>query len=179
MIASFSRSGKTTSLKHLFNDLFDHTEYTPLFVSFNGDSGFVQREGESDEQAFLRGFAEQISPHPSVATGMIYTRQALEAYVAKISKPVLLLDELNVIADPPQQGLASLLRTHFLDCGAYLCHTSHGLSVLGRLWLSRGVELSRQVCPLCRQVNMCGGSATDVRRQRHKRESFRGCLLLL
>ena len=38
---------------------------------------------------------------------------------------MLLLDELNVIADPPQRGLASLLRTCFLDCDAYLCYTSH------------------------------------------------------
>jgi hypothetical protein len=147
MIASLSRSGKTRALEHLFNFLLT-TKYTPLFVSFNGDSGFELKEGESDLQAFLRGVAQQIPRHKSddkrgrEKRDMVYTKKALEIYLGKLQNPVLLLDELNVIADPPQKELAALLREFFLDTPhAYLCYTSHWILSVSEVLGTRG-ELS-------------------------------------
>jgi len=126
MIASLARSGKTTALLHLFNYLSDSKAYTPIFVSFNGETGgFQLHDDETDDEGFLRGLAEWLLNKKFKGA---CSWESLEHYIALAPKPVvLLLDELNALSNKkPSKELAILLRDMFLNrFNRYLCFTSH------------------------------------------------------
>jgi hypothetical protein len=125
MIAALARAGKTTALWALFNKLVDSQGFFPVFVSFDKNLGFEQREGESDHDAFLRQVAGSLVPESSKF--MSCTRDVLETYLKAAKIPiVLLIDELNALTKSPTRQLAALLREMFLDPeNRYLCFTSH------------------------------------------------------
>jgi hypothetical protein len=131
-VTALARSGKTTALMKLFNHLLASDEYCPIFVSFNGNSGFKLRDGETDDQAFLRVVASALLPPGTAPDDMVCPRDVLEKYLQTATKPIVLLaDELNQVdlyAETLSKELAALLRELFLDPkGRYLCFTSHWL----------------------------------------------------
>ena len=128
-ITSMARSGKTTLLTQIYNDLLEEGNFNPIFVDFNGNGGFSRQDGEDDADAFLRW----------VATSLIYqtgedvpkftcNEQELDEYLDKSTKPiVLLVDELNGLTqNKVSDRLGKVLRKMFLDKrNRYLCFTTH------------------------------------------------------
>ncbi len=133
-ITSMARSGKTTLLHALFNKILEEGRFNPILVDFNGNGGFLRRDKESDDDAFLRWVATSLLYDEDVTVPAFNCKKEdLEKYLSKSPKPiVLLVDELNALTYqagqkvPVSKDLAKLLRKMFLDQPArYLCFTSH------------------------------------------------------
>ena len=128
-ITSMTRSGKTTLLTKIFNDLLQEGRFNPIFVDFNGNSGFSRQDGEDDADAFLRWVATSLI-YQKGEDGLTFTcdEQDLDEYLDKSPKPiVLLVDELNALTQSNvSHRLSQVLRKMFLDKpNRYLCFTSH------------------------------------------------------
>jgi len=125
MVASLARSGKTTTLMAIFNHLHQHPDYNPIFLNFNGQSGFRRNsKKETDVEAFLRAVVHQLFP---TQKGRVCSLRTLKEYLKLSTKRIVLLaDELNNLASPPSSDLANLLRETFLDPqNRYFIFTSH------------------------------------------------------
>jgi hypothetical protein len=140
-VVSLARSGKTTALKTVFNHLreqnvADPTAPHPIFITFNGDSGFTLRDGESDMDAFLRTVAAALLPggQKNAPADLVCPEATLTNYLATATGPVVLLvDELNQISQNLSQRLEKYLRDNFLDHkNRYICFSSHWLLDLAR-----------------------------------------------
>lgn len=84
MVASCARSGKTTTLARSFNALREL--YCPIFLSFNGDSGFQRRVDENDIDAFCRTLASQLLGDNSNL--LVCPKDTLENYLKTATKPI-------------------------------------------------------------------------------------------
>ena len=128
-ITSMARSGKTTLLKQVNNKILENNKFHPIFVDFNGFSGFTQQDAESDYDAVLRWVKTSLLYDYKEAVPTITCQeQELEQYLSKAKKPVVLLvDELNALTgNNVSKDLTRLLREMFLDkVGRHLCFTSH------------------------------------------------------
>jgi hypothetical protein len=123
MISSLARSGKTTALGALFMALKESEIAYPIIISFNGNSGFVKRSGESCCDSFLRVIAAQFVADPK--GDFSCTEKALEAHFGD-EKVVLLIDELNALCAPVDEELSLLIKRMFLDRpGRYLVFSTH------------------------------------------------------
>ena len=122
MISSMARSGKTTLLRAVYNELAAGEEFEAIIVTFNGQSGFMLNEEEEDVAGFCRGVYEQL-----LGSEGFPSADALIGYLDLCTKPlVLLVDELNALTSTISASLADLLRCQFLDHPRrYLVFTSH------------------------------------------------------
>ena len=138
MITSMARSGKTTLLIEVYRALVADTKFEAILVTFNGQSGFTLRVGESPTVGFCRGLHEQLM---GVTNHMAPSVDALKDYLAKCTKPlVLLVDELNSLTPDVDTELAILLREEFLDRpNRYLVFTCHHRMPLSEALGSRGI----------------------------------------
>jgi hypothetical protein len=131
MICSLARSGKTTAIESLFNHLHEGKEFTPIFVTYNGQSGFERKENESQLDAFLRGLGGQLLGMTSKEQQeMKCAQETILNYLNTVKGPlILLVDELNALPNPDEAvagDLGTLLRREFLDRkDRYLGFTSH------------------------------------------------------
>ena len=136
MITSMARSGKTTLLNEVYRTLVADAKFEAILVTFNGQSGFTLRVGESPTVGFCRGLHEQLM---GVTNHMAPSVDALKDYLAKCTKPlVLLVDELNSLTPDVDTELAILLREEFLDRpNRYLVFTCHHMMTLSEALGSR------------------------------------------
>ena len=118
------RGGKTTLLMSLFDKLLQNG-YSPIWVSFNGDTLTPPVDGECSHVAVCRAIGIALSsskPRDKVeAQSWTCEPQVLLAFLDAQSdkKIVLLVDELNVLvrSEPgvSHRILGAFLRAHFLD----------------------------------------------------------------
>lgn len=105
----------------------------PVYINFNGS--FERFDDESEQQAILRLIAAQLVDTTSFDrasnTRIICDELKLEEYIASTiaatsRKLILLIDELNTLAFPPDREAASLLRRMFLNPKhRYLVYSTH------------------------------------------------------
>lgn len=127
VFSRFARGGKTTALCLLF-DRLKKNNLNPIFISFNGSTGFKRREGETDCQAILRSIALQlIDLGERNPLNITCDEKELNAYLTKSLKPVvLIIDELNVLSVPVTADAGRMLRELFLDKeNRYLVFSTH------------------------------------------------------
>jgi hypothetical protein len=125
VFSRLARGGKTTCLRLLFEEL-KANECNPIIISFNGDSYFQRRADETQAQAILRLIASQLVDCTSDERLAIFcTEEDLDKFLGT-QKVVLLIDELNILACPPDIDAAHLLRKCFLDKpNRHLVFTTH------------------------------------------------------
>jgi hypothetical protein len=127
-LSRLARGGKTTILRLLFQRL-KAEGFDPVYINFNGN--FRRFRGESESEAILRLISAQLIDDAHKVKRIKCNESALEDYIqrsiAQRGRPFLLLiDELNSLANPPDEEAASLLRRVFLDpMNRYLVFSTH------------------------------------------------------
>jgi hypothetical protein len=126
-ISRFSKGGKTTILRYLFERL-KADGFSPIIVSFNGN---FKAGGDSVLQAFCGHIAMQfVDQHRVQSSSEIYCEpQNLIEWITAtcMNRPVvLLIDELNQISVPLHSSVSEFLKRAFLDVeNRYLIFTTH------------------------------------------------------
>ena len=126
-LSRMGRGGKTTVLIHLFHHLKDSAKFNVVYINFNGK--FEMKVGETHCEAILRLIAMQLVDTDllNLDSRVVCSRDYLERYIVKSGRPfVLIIDELNSLAYPPDTDAARLLRDMFLNPpGRYLVFSTH------------------------------------------------------
>jgi hypothetical protein len=125
LCSRLARGGKTTLLCLIF-DALKQREIYPIFITFNGSSTFISREGESQTEAILRSIALQLVDASGLdPTCLVCNEKALDEYLGDFPV-VLIIDELNALAVPIDADAGRMLRQLFLDKqNRYLVFSSH------------------------------------------------------
>ena len=108
-----ARGGKTAVLMELFKALKE-VGMSPIYIDFS--SNFRLQEGETEIQAILRLIASQLVEDlcESEKQSIVCDRAYLENYLSKSNRHiVLIIDELNSLAFPPEHETASFLNGCF------------------------------------------------------------------
>ena len=99
----------------MFEALKD-AEISPILIGFNTIFNFTRQEGETEIQAILRLIASQLVEglSNSEKQSIVCDRAYLENYLSKSNRHiVLIIDELNSLAFPPEHETASFLNGCF------------------------------------------------------------------
>eukprot|EP01031_Cornospumella_fuschlensis_P028518 gene28518-34427_t len=109
IITSFSRGGKTTAICTLFSKLMNQVpSCCPIAVTCNSSSNFAMLPGESQRDAIARLIVCQATGRDVQQSLVKCSDELIDQYIG--AKPcVLLIDELNVIANPLDQEASGFL----------------------------------------------------------------------
>jgi len=135
VFSRFARGGKTTVLISLFHELQKNGRNV-MFISFNGASGFVRNEDETEENCILRQIATQlIDPNkflPDDLQTLTCDEKVIDQYIdqqcmqSSIPRPfILVIDELNARGAPLSSRASRLLQRLFLLKDRYLVFSTH------------------------------------------------------
>jgi hypothetical protein len=130
VISRLARGGKTTALCMLFDALetcqVEGVDVNVMLISFNGSTNFIPMKGESQTHSIIRNIVWQLIDHVGVDQRCIKcSADILDTHIGS-SPFVLLIDELNAIAETLDGDAGHFLRTMFLDKkNRYLVFTSH------------------------------------------------------
>lgn len=126
LCSRLARGGKSTTLCLIFEELKKH-KICPIFITFNGSSTFLPRQGETQCAAILRMVALQLVDLRGIdAIRIVCNEDYLDDYLGAACPVVLLIDELNALAAPIDEDAGRMLRRLFLDKpNRYLLFSSH------------------------------------------------------
>ena len=151
VFSRFSRGGKTTALRCLFNKLKECGVY-PIIINLNGR--FRKHEFESSKDALLRVIATALCPAlqpEGFNYGVNVDVDELMAFLNRQGlKIALLVDELNALGTPLDADASRILKDIFLDpIDRYLIFTTHvHFSIVGSssAYLSSSLIPSQRKC---------------------------------
>jgi len=128
-ITRLARGGKTTALCLLFDAIKDIKleggMVNAILISFNGFGAFASKKDEPQTNAIIRNIVLQLVGPSIDQKKIVCTREALDAHIGD-DPFVLLIDELNQLANPLDREAAQLLQDLFLKKkNRYLVFTSH------------------------------------------------------
>eukprot|EP01031_Cornospumella_fuschlensis_P034760 gene34760-42091_t len=114
IITSFARGGKTTAICALFDKLAKQApSCRPIAVTCNGSSNFAMLPGESQRDAIARLIVCQATGRDTQQSPVKCSDELINQYIG--DQPcVLLIDELNVIANPLNQEASRFLKDLFI-----------------------------------------------------------------
>ena len=127
VFSRFSRGGKTTALRCLFDKLKECGVY-PIIINLNGR--FQKHESESIKDALLRVIATALCPalqREGLNYGVNCDVDELMTFLCSQGvKIALLVDELNALGTPLDADASRILKDIFLDpIDRYLIFTTH------------------------------------------------------
>lgn len=130
VISRLARGGKTTALALLFDAIKDaqlnEGKVNVMIISFNGYGNALEPvDGETQCNAIIRNIVRQLIDPSVDQTKIRCTAEALDEHIG--DKPfVLLIDELNALANPVDEGATRFLNNFFLNKkNRYLVFTTH------------------------------------------------------
>ena len=125
LYSRLARGGKTTTLSNLFDEI-KNKNMRPMFISFNGSSGFKLIDGETEVEALYRVIVMQLIGMNIYKGGKIFVDwDALDDYIG-LEPFILLIDEMNALTFPIGEAVSIVLKKYFLDkSNRYLVITSH------------------------------------------------------
>lgn len=129
VISRLARGGKTTALCLLFDALkaVKDMQVNVMMISFNanGSSPFKILDTETQTEGLIRNIASQLVDPAVDPTKIKCTAKDLDEYIGD-SPFVILIDELNAMANPVDEDAGRFLRSLFLDKeNRYLVFTTH------------------------------------------------------
>ena len=113
VISRCPRGGKTTLLSNLHSKL-SQQGLLCLSVSFNGVSGFIRNNDETDADALYRVVTNQLIRNINPQMPRQANWELLDAHIGT-SKFVILIDEVNALTPMIGAQLAFVLKKYFLD----------------------------------------------------------------
>ena len=122
LVSRLSRGGKTTTLMAFFDALKRVDDVNPMIISFNGNSGYSAKDGETKEEALFRTIVEQFTDGSQLHE---MNWQTLDSHIG--TKPfVLIIDEINALEYPIGKQVANVLKTYFVKPkNRFLIMSSH------------------------------------------------------